>query len=144
MRNFLSPRFAEPFPEQRQACGTGKCAWCISIHVTAGKIRRFVPRCARRGLFAAGRTSGRKKGSTLTAGVKSVLQALRLREDVNLPLTSIYSFRHKVTTVLHQASVSEDQVNQMLGHRRATLRTTGGYGEWNPDYPKGAAVAIDG
>jgi integrase len=60
-------------------------------------------------------------------GVKTGLQALRVRKAVNLPMISTYSFRHKVTTVLRQAQVSEDQVSQMLGHRRVNLRTTGGY-----------------
>jgi hypothetical protein len=31
----------------------------------------------------------------------------------------------------------------MLGHRRANLRTTVGYGEWSPDRLKEAAAAID-
>ncbi len=66
-----------------------------------------------------------------------------MRKGVNLPLISTYSFRHKVATVLRQGRVSEDQVSQMLGHRRVNLRTTGGYGEWSPDYLADAANAID-
>lgn len=76
-------------------------------------------------------------------GVKTALQALRARESVNLPLISPYSFRHKVTSVLRTSRVPEDQVSQMLGHRRANLRTTAGYGEWDPTYLADAAAAID-
>ena len=82
-------------------------------------------------------------GSRIPVGVKTALQKLRERDSVNLPLISTYSFRHKVTTVLRQSRASEDQVSQMLGHRRVNLRTTGGYGEWSPDYLADAAGAID-
>jgi hypothetical protein len=90
-----------------------------------------------------GTYGGRYCGYTTLEGVKTALQALRDREGVNLPLLSSYSFRHKVTTVLRQGRVSEDQISQMLGHRRVNLRVTGGYGEWSPDYLTDAAAAID-
>jgi integrase len=83
------------------------------------------------------------------ASVESVQTAIeRLRHKntkkmVNLPRMSAYSFRHKVTTVLRQARLSEDEIGVQLGHRREAARTTAGYGEWNPDYLKGVADALD-
>lgn len=75
--------------------------------------------------------------------MKTALQALRVRPEVNVPRISTYSFRHKVTTVLRTSGVSEDQISTMLGHQRANLRVTGGYGEWSPDYLKAATAALD-
>ena len=40
---------------------------------------------------------------------------------------ALYSFRHKVTTILRQARVSEDEIAMWKGHKRPHLRTTG---EW--------------
>jgi integrase len=82
-------------------------------------------------------------GYATIEGVKTALQALRNRKGVNLPKLSTYSFRHKVTSVLRAARVPEDQISQMLGHRRFHLRTTAGYGEWDPAYLKEAAAALD-
>jgi hypothetical protein len=61
----------------------------------------------------------------------------------NLPRLPAYSFRHKVTTLLRKAKLSEDEIGLQLGHRRDAARTTAGYGEWNPDYLKGVADALD-
>jgi integrase len=83
------------------------------------------------------------------ASVESVQTALeRVRhknskKTVNLPRLSAYSFRHKVTTVLRKARLSEDEIGIQLGHRREAARTTAGYGEWDPDYLKGVADALD-
>jgi integrase len=103
-------------------------------------LRGWLDKWEETGLDAYGE---RYCGYATIEGVKTALQVLRERESVNLPLISTYSFRHKVTTVLRQGRVSEDQVSQMLGHRRVNLRTTGGYGEWSPDYLADAAAAID-
>lgn len=103
-------------------------------------LRGWFDKWEREGLDPFG---GRYCGYTTIEGVKTALQALRGRGAVNLPLISTYSFRHKVTTVLRRSRVSEDQVSQMLGHRRENLRVTGGYGEWSPDYLTDAAAAID-
>ena len=79
--------------------------------------------------------------------VKTVLERLRAKPEVNLPRLSTYSFRHKVTTVLRRAKlthrVTEDDIALQLGHRRPHLRTTAGYGEWDPEYLTTAAAAID-
>jgi len=103
-------------------------------------LRGWLDKWEKDGLGAYG---GRYCGYSTIEGVTTALQALRARDGVNLPLISTYSIRHKVTTVLRQAQVSEDQVSQMLGHRRVNLRTTGGYGEWSPSYLSDAAGAID-
>jgi len=73
-------------------------------------------------------------------GIKSAHQ--RLACDTGVPV-STYSWRQKVTTVLRRARVPEDQVSELLGHRRPNLRTTAGYGDWDPDYQREAAAALD-
>ena len=60
-----------------------------------------------------------------------------------LPHMVAYSIRHKMTSVLRRSRVSEDQIAVQLGHRRPNLRTTGGYGEFDPDYLSDAAAAIE-
>jgi integrase len=83
------------------------------------------------------------------ASVESVQTAIeRLRgknaeKTVNLPALSAYSFRHKVTTVLRKARLSEDEIGTQLGHRREAARTTAGYGEWDPSYLQDVAAALD-
>jgi integrase len=62
---------------------------------------------------------------------------------VALPRLSAKSFRHKVTTVLRKARLSEDEIGIQLGHRREATRTTAGYGEWDPDYLTAVADALD-
>jgi integrase len=56
---------------------------------------------------------------------------------------STYSWRQKVTTVLRKGRVPEDQISELLGHRRTNLRVTAGYGDWDPDYQREAAAALD-
>jgi hypothetical protein len=73
-------------------------------------------------------------------GVKSAVQ--RLAAESGVPIFT-YSWRQKVTTVLRRARVPEDQVSELLGHKRPSLRTTAGYGDWDPDYQREAAAALD-
>ena len=79
--------------------------------------------------------------------VQTALERVRTEPEVNLPKLSTYSFRHKVTTILrrskHTHGVTEDDISAQLGHRRPHLRMTGEYGEWDPEYLKNAAAAID-
>lgn len=86
-------------------------------------------------------------GYTSLEAVKTALHRLRTTEGVNLPRLTTYSFRHKVTTVLRRAKathgVTEDDISTQLGHRRPHLRTTAGYGEWDPSYLENTAAAID-
>ncbi len=103
-------------------------------------LTNWLNRWEKDGLDAYG---GRYCGYVTIEGVKTALQVLRDRKGVNLPKISTYSFRHKVTSVLRSAQVPEDQIAQMLGHRRANLRTTAGYGEWDPSYLREAAAALD-
>lgn len=86
---------------------------------------------------------GRYCGYSTMEGVKSALQ--RLAADTGIPV-STYSFRQKVATVLRRAKnprVPEDQISELLGHKRPNLRVTAGYGEWDPDYQREAALALD-
>ncbi len=73
-------------------------------------------------------------------GVKSAVQRVATETGIQV---STYSLRQKVTTVLRRARVPEDQVSEMLGHKRPSLRTTAGYGDWDPDYQREAAAALD-
>jgi len=72
--------------------------------------------------------------------VKSGLQ--RVAADTGIPV-STYSWRQKVTTVLRRARVPERSDADLLGHRRPHLRTTASYGDWDPDYQREAAAALD-
>jgi len=74
-------------------------------------------------------------------GVKSGLE--RAVSKAKIARISTYSFRHKVTTILRLARVPEDEIALQLGHRRSNVRTTAGYGEWDPSYLSNAAAAID-
>lgn len=75
--------------------------------------------------------------------VESVQTACeRARLKTGIPM-SVYSFRHKVVTVLRKARIPEDQIALQLGHRRAETGITAGYGEWSPDYLAPAAKALD-
>jgi integrase len=62
---------------------------------------------------------------------------------VNLPKLSVYSFRHKGTTVLRKAGVPVEQISYQLGHRRPEERSTRGYGEYDPKYLMDATVALE-
>ena len=60
-----------------------------------------------------------------------------------IPITTYSARQRKVTTVLRRAGVPEDQVSELLGHKRPDLRTTAGYGDWDPEYQREAAAALD-
>lgn len=106
--------------------------------VKAGRTFRHLLRAwERQGLDAFG---GRYCGYSSMEGVKSAME--RLAVDSGIPV-SPYSLRHKVTSVLRKAKVPEDQISAMLGHQRVNLRTTAGYGEFDPDYQKEAAAALE-
>lgn len=67
----------------------------------------------------------------------------RARAKIGLPRLTARSIRHKVATVLRKARIPEDEIALQLGHRRQQVRTTAGYGEWDPDYLAGVADALD-
>ena len=65
---------------------------------------------------------------------------------MNLPLLSVYSFRHRVASVLRASKtprVPGEQISYQLGHRRPGDRTTRGYGAYGPEYLDEAALALD-
>jgi integrase len=106
--------------------------------VKAGRTFRLLLRAwERRGLDAFG---GRYCGYSSMEGVTSALD--RIATDTGIPVSS-YSIRHKVTSILRAAAVPEDQVSEVLGHKRPSLRTTAGYGEFHPNYQKEAAAALE-
>lgn len=106
--------------------------------VKAGRVlRTLLLRWEKIGLDGFG---GRYCGYSSMEGVKSAIQ--RLAIDCGIPV-STYSCRQKVTTVLRRARVPEDQISELLGHKRPNLRTTAGYGDWDPDYQREAAAALD-
>jgi len=106
--------------------------------VKAGRALRFLlVRWERAGLGAYGE---RFCGYSSIEGVKSALQ--RVAAETGIPV-STYSWRQKVTTILRKGRVPEDQVSELLGHKRPSLRTTAGYGDWDPDYQREAAAALD-
>jgi integrase len=106
--------------------------------VRAGRTFRFLlNRWQKMGLGPHG---DRYCGYSTIEGVKSALQ--RVVAETGIPV-STYSWRQKVTTVLRRARVPEDQIADLLGHRRPHLRTTAGYGDWDPDYQREAAAALD-
>jgi len=106
--------------------------------VRTGRAFQFLlTRWEKAGLDAFG---GRYCGYTTMEGVKSAIQ--RLSAETGIPI-STYSCRQKVTTVLRRGRVPEDQVSELLGHQRPHLRTTAGYGDWDPDYQREAAAALD-
>ena len=83
------------------------------------------------------------------ASVDSIDTALRrlcAKPKVNLPLLSVYSFRHRVASVLRASKnprVPGEQISYQLGHRRPGDRTTRGYGAYEPEYLDEAARALD-
>lgn len=106
--------------------------------VKAGRTFRHVLRAwERKGLDAFG---GRYCGYSSLEGVKTALQ--KVAADTGVPV-STYSVRHKVTSVMRKGKTAEDQVSAVLGHQRANLRTTAGYGEYDPDYQKEAADSME-
>ena len=83
------------------------------------------------------------------ASVDSIDTALRrvcAKPEVSLPLLSVYSFRHRVASVLRASKnprVPGEQISYQLGHRRPGDRTTRGYGAYGPEYLDEAARALD-
>lgn len=75
--------------------------------------------------------------------LQTAMQRARAEDKANLPKLSVYSFRHKVVTVLRQARVPEDEIAIQIGHKRPGLEVTAGYGEWSPDYLARASKALD-
>lgn len=101
-------------------------------------LKLFLDKWELDGLDAYG---GKYVGYTTFEGVKSALQDLRA--DLNMPRLSGRSFRHKAASIIRKARAGEDQVSQQLGHRRRDLRTTEGYGEFDPDFLAPAAKSLD-
>jgi hypothetical protein len=83
------------------------------------------------------------------ASVDSIDTALRrlcAKPKVNLPFLSVYSFRHRVASVLRASKsprVPGEQISYQLGHRSPGDRTTRGYGAYGPEYLDEAARALD-
>lgn len=83
------------------------------------------------------------------SSVDSIDTALRrvcAQPKVNLPLLSVYSFRHRVASVLRASKaprVPGEQISYQLGHRRPGDRTTRSYGAYEPDYLDEASRALD-
>lgn len=83
------------------------------------------------------------------ASVDSIDTALRrlcVKPEVNLPFLSVYSFRHRVASVLRASKkprVPGEQISYQLGHRRPGDRTTRGYGAYGPEYLDEAARALN-
>jgi len=97
-------------------------------------------RWERSGLDAHG---GKYCGYASVDSVDSALERVCKRQHINLPQMSVYSIRHKVTTVLRAAGVPREQIDRQLGHVGGGARTTEDYGEYSPDFQKEAAAAID-
>jgi len=66
--------------------------------------------------------------------VDTALRRWRIKPEVNVPLISVYSIRHRVTSVLRAAGVPSEQISFQLGHRRPSERSTRNYGEYGPGY----------
>lgn len=75
--------------------------------------------------------------------INTVLRRACAEEDVNLPKMSLYSIRHRGTTVLRNAKVPKEQIDYQLGHVQQGARTTQDYGEYGPEYLAEAARALD-
>jgi len=83
------------------------------------------------------------------ASVDSIDTALRrlcAKPKVMLPFLSVYSFRHRVASVLRASKnprVPGEQISYQLGHRRPGDRTTRGYGAYEPEYLDEVARVLD-
>lgn len=106
--------------------------------VKAGRALRLL--LAKWEIAGLGPFGDRYCGYETMEGVKSAVQRVAAETGIRV---STYSLRQKVTTVLRRARVPEDQVSELLGHKRPSLRTTAGYGDWDPDYQREAAAALD-
>lgn len=92
----------------------------------------------RKGLDAHG---GRYCGYASVDSVDSALE--RMCKPLGLGAMSVYSVRHKATTVMRAAGVPREQIDRQLGHIGPGVRTTDGYGEFSPDFQREAAAALD-
>ena len=131
---------AQPQPRRSQrqpACGVVKKH--LSFQLVDVQHRHLFPLCSIDSAIAS-QSQGKDSGYSTIEGVKSARQ--RVTTEAGIPV-STYSWRQKVTTVLRRARVPEDQIADMLGHRRPHLRTTAGYGDWDPNYQREAASALD-
>jgi integrase len=86
---------------------------------------------------------GRYCGCFSVDSVDSALERVCRRGSIGLPQISVYSIRHKVTTVLRAAGVPREQIDRQLGHKGPGAATTDEYGEFSPDFQKQAADALD-
>jgi hypothetical protein len=82
-----------------------------------------------------------------SATANTALHRVRVLDEVNLPLFSSYSIRHRATSVLRAAKVPGEQRSYQLGHKKVVpqgeARTTRGYGDFEPDYLLESAAALD-
>jgi hypothetical protein len=86
---------------------------------------------------------GKYCGYTSVDSIDTALRRACAKKTVSLPKLSVYSFRHKGTTVLRKAAVPAEQISHQLGHRRPEERSTRGYGEYDPKYLAQATAALD-
>lgn len=84
--------------------------------------------------------AGRHCDYQMMEGVKSAVQRLAAETAV---LISICSWRQKVTTILRRAWVAEDQISELLSHRRPNVRVMADYGDRAPDCQREATPALD-
>lgn len=75
---------------------------------------------------------------TTVESVQTAIERLRVKKEVAVPRFSAYSCRHKIATVLRQARIPKEERDLFMGHARPE-----GYGEWDPDYLKACADALD-
>jgi hypothetical protein len=75
--------------------------------------------------------------------VDTALRRWRTKPAINVPKISVYSIRHRVTSVMRAARVPSEQVSFQIGHRRPSERSTRNYGEYGPDYLVDAARALE-
>ena len=75
--------------------------------------------------------------------VDTALRRWRIKPAVNVPKISVYSIRHRATSVMRAAGVPSEQISFQIGHRRPSERSTRNYGEYGPDYLSAAAKALE-
>lgn len=78
-----------------------------------------------------------------TDSLDSAMARACAKEKANLPFLSLYSIRHRGTTVLRDAKVPKEQIDYQLGHVQDGARTTRDYGQYGPGYLTDAAAALD-
>lgn len=115
------------------------------------KKRRPIVRCPKvlttalnrweKGVHSKHTLGGRYCGYASVDSVDSALE--RVCKKIGIPQMSVYSIRHKVTTVMRAAGVPKDQIERQLGHRGTETSTSDQYGEFSPDFQKAASDALD-